>query len=532
MGQDARRPGGPADPGSFGAGHRLLTEALRAGELLGQAGPVEVRETHASLVYLTPFDAYKLKKPVDLGFLDYSTLRRRGRMCRQEVALNRRLAPDVYRGVEKVTRDRSGGFRLNGRGRVVDYLVHMRRLPDEGSLEAAARAGRASIDDLRRVGARIGGFHNEAAPAPARFGPVTFLLNAAENLAVLQPGGGTTLPAAVVEELARYFHEARQRFRGTLDARVAAGRIRDGHGDLRAEHVYLEDGIEIIDCVEFSPRYRLSDTALDFAFLVMDLTAGGFLDLIEPLVEAYERETNDRIADVMPLYCWYRALVRAKVAGVVERDPGMPEEKRQEAALSVRRYVYHALRFAREERRPVLLAVGGLPGTGKTTLAGALAAATGATVASADATRKRLGGIGPGVHPQAAIGAGLYTEEMNRRVYDGLNTDADEALRRGRSVVVDATFRRRADRERLRKLARARGARFVMVECVAPEEVVAERLRRREAVPDAWSDATLDTYRAHRAEFEPANELAPGEHLRVSTVGCLPGQVDEVLWRL
>ncbi|MBI5949454.1 MAG: AAA family ATPase [Chloroflexi bacterium] len=527
------RSGRHAGAGGFGAEHRQLVEALGAGALFGQAGPVELRETHASLVYLTPSDVYKLKKPVDLGFLDYSTLRRRGRMCRQEVALNRRLAPGVYLGVEKVTRERDGAFRLNGRGRVVDYLVHMRRLPDERSLGAMAQAGTVSADDLRRVGERIAAFHNEAAIAPARFGPSTFFRNARENLAALEAGGESTLPAAVPAKLARYLDQAPGRFGAVLHGRVAAGRIRDGHGDLRAEHVYLDgDTVEIIDCVEFSPRYRLGDTALDLAFLVMDLAAGGFPDLVEPLVEAYEAASGDAIGEVLPLYSWYRALVRAKVAGVVERDPGVTAETRWGAALSLRRYVYHALRFAREERRPVLFAVGGLPGTGKTTLAKALGAATGAAVTSADATRKRIAGLGSGVHPESALDGGLYTREMNHHVYSALAADADDALRRGRSVVVDATLRRRADRERLREAACARGARFLFVECSAPEAVVVERLQRRALTPDAWSDATIDTYQSLRAEFEPASELAPGEHVRVSTENRLAGQVDEVLWRL
>ena len=513
-----------------GADVREITDMLAdACTRQGQPGRIEVRETNASRVFLTPTEVYKLKKPVDLGFLDYSTLRRRSRMCRQEVALNRRLAPNVYIGIDRVTRARDGLVRLNGPGLVADYLVHMRRLPDDRSLDGLLHSGSATDEDLRSVGARIGAFHWDAVPVARGFGPSTFIRNARENLLQLQSCAGATLPVAIFEELAAYFEDVRSRTRRLLDKRAEAGHIRDGHGDLRAEHIYLENQVTIIDCIEFNARYRVGDTALDFAFLAMDLAASGYPDRVSPLVQSYESAAADDVAGVLPLYCWYRALVRAKVAFILEGDEGVSDETRHAAALAARRHLYHALRIARDDNQPLLLAIGGLPGTGKTTLARALSGATGAHLGSADETRKRLAGLGPGVHPASAVDTDLYGGEMNRRVYGALFEAASEALRRGRNTVLDATFRRRIDRQAARSLADRRGARFLFIECEAADTVVAERLQRRVTMPDPWSDATVETFKAHRSRYEPPHEIQHSEHLRVTSTRPLLEQVDSVL---
>lgn len=184
-------------------GHEALVRELASGTLFGAPGSIEIRETHASLVFLTPSEVFKLKKPVDFGFLNYSTLRRRGRMCRQEVVLNQRLAPDVYLGVERLTQGAGGHLQLSGRGRVVDYLVRMRRLRDEDALDARLRAGGAAADDVRRVGECIGRFHVTLDPAPRAFGPTSFLRNARDNLVALR-SSTSGFPEAVLAELEAY----------------------------------------------------------------------------------------------------------------------------------------------------------------------------------------------------------------------------------------------------------------------------------------------------------------------------------------
>jgi aminoglycoside phosphotransferase family enzyme/predicted kinase len=452
-------------------------------------------------------------------------------MCRKEVSLNQRLAPHVYLGVRRLTRAPSRGrLEIDGRGPVVDYLVQMRRLPDEQSLASRMRAGTAGGEEMAAIGEAIGRFHRGAAPASRAFGPPTFLRNSRENVAALEPYRGRLFPAAVFDELRAYWEAVRTRFGRVLERRVGDGRTRDGHGDLRAEHVYLEDGgVTVIDCVEFDPRYRRSDTALDFGFLAMDVVSSGWPDLAEPLIAGYERAAGDRVAEVLPLYCWYRALVRAKLACILAGEAEAPENLRGAAEIDARRYVYHALRFARAETTPVLAIAGGLPGTGKTTTARALATVLGAGSASADETRKRLAGLAAGTRAAAETDQGIYAPDMNERVYCSLAESASAALDRGRSFVVDATFRRRADREAMCAVAAKHGARFVMVECTAPEEVVLERLRKRSMAPDDWSDATVETFHALREQFETVDEMPAAEHVRVDSSRPPAKQVDAVL---
>lgn len=516
-------------PGSAGAAGNVAGE-IAAGRVAGIPRPVEMRETHASMVFLTETDVYKIKKPVDLGFLNYSTLHRRALMCRAEVDLNRRLAPGVYLGVGRITREADGGLRLDGMGQPVEYVVHMRRLPDSAALGALLASGEAEAAELQRIGTVIGRFHTEARPGPASYGPATLFRNAHDNISALGENSSAVVKRLVAESR-DYLARMESRLKPVLQSRVSEGRIRDGHGDLRAEHVYVLPEVTIIDCIEFARRFRTSDTGLDFAFLAMDVAAQGYPDMVKPLVRAYEAAARDDVSRVLPFFTWYRAMVRAKVADILEHDSGASEAARMAASLAARQHLFHAVRFARGDARPHLIAVGGYSGSGKSTLARALAKVLGARVIGADETRKRLAGLGPGVHPESAIDSGIYAEEMNRRVYASMDESAGDALRRGRNVILDATFRRPADREMASAVAAHYGAVFTFVECVAPDEVIRERLRGRVTNPDPWSDATEAVYAAQRAELAAAGARISSEQT-VDTTLLIAAQTEAVLSRL
>ncbi|MBA4179138.1 MAG: gluconate kinase [Anaerolinea sp.] len=513
----------------------LVTE-LRDSGLFG-CGPrlIEVRQTHASVVFLTPSDVYKLKKPVNLGFLDYSTLRRRALMARREVDLNRRLAPSVYLGVKRLVRAPDGSLGFSDRGPAVDYLVHMRRLPDQSSLAARVASAEASEADVRRVARRIAAFHAAAAPGPARYGSGALLWrNASENLASLDSPAGRLLARPMGEEVGAFLRDFLHSRKEALAARVAAGKVKDGHGDLRCEHVYFEgDAIQIIDCIEFCSRFRFGDVALDLAFLAMDLAVAGCPRLARALVEEYELASGDGLAALMPFCMSYRATVRSKVALVRAGEPEFGVAGQGSACLEAARYLYAALRFSRGDETPWLVAVGGLTGSGKTTAARLLSAVLPAGVVSADETRKRLAGLGPDEHRYLPAGEGLYSAEMNRAVYRRLAERAEAALRRGEWAILDATYRRRADREALRELARRLGARFLFVECTAPEEVVRARLAGREARGgDPWSDGTWETYRSQQASFEPLAGPERADSMVLPTALGQMEQANRVLGRL
>jgi predicted kinase len=283
----------------------------------------------------------------------------------------------------------------------------------------------------------------------------------------------------------------------------------------------------VIDCIEFNQRFRCIDVASDLAFLVMDLATSGYPDFADMLLDAYVAASSDDVRPLMPVACAYRAFVRGKVALLRAGEGELGEEARAAALLDARKAFFHALRFAREERRPLLVLTGGLTGTGKSTLARGLAPALGAMIVSADETRKRLAGLGAYERAGDGQDTGIYAPEMNARVYAALGEAARGALARGRSIVLDATFRRAADREAMRDIAAAALAQFLAVSCTAPDEVVRARLEARAAGRgDAWSDGTWDVYLAQRRE---AVEAAGAGILAVDTTRPVEAQVGAVL---
>jgi aminoglycoside phosphotransferase family enzyme len=293
---------------------------------------VEVRQTHASAVFLAGEDVYKLKKPVDFGFLDFSTLAKRGRMCRQEVGLNRRLAPSVYLGVERLV-ERGGALRVGGAGRLVDYLVHMRRLDDESSLAAAVRGGAATTAGIEAVAEMLAAFHLKSARGlqiDAYGAPAAIRRNVDENFLQMQPFIGVTITRETLAEIRERSVAFLADNAGLLQERVARGCIRDCHGDLRAEHVYFEPGgISIIDCIEFNERFRYGDVASDVAFLAMDLTRLGREDLADVFVQSYSERTPFAVGEVLDFYQCYRAFVRGKVASFRASEPELSEGARE-----------------------------------------------------------------------------------------------------------------------------------------------------------------------------------------------------------
>lgn len=522
----------------FGGTHdhppAALLKALRDPAFYAADGPVEVRETHASLVFLVGADAYKLKKPVDFGFLDYSTLARRRLMCRREVELNRRLAPGVYLGVVPVTKERKG-FALGGRGAVIDCLVHMRRLNDGNSLSALVRRREATEAGVRRVARKIAAFHSGAGRGPAidAFGrPSAIARNHEENFAQVRPFVGHAISGETFTEITEAARRYLKEQRPALLARIAGGHIRDGHGDLRAEHVYMENGVEIIDCIEFTRRFRYADTAADAGFLAMDLEAHGVPDLARAFVAEYTHASADDMGPVLGFYQCYRAFTRGKVACLRWVQPGQEQAARDSELAEARRFFHLALKYARGGGGPVLILMCGLTGTGKSTLAAALGEVLAAEVVTADEVRKRMAGVPAEAGRDEPLDTGLYAPAMNAQVYEALHAAAECTLRRGRNVILDATYRRRSDRAAAGTMARRLGAELFVIECTAPERAVRERIERRRNEGGGWSDGRWEVYLQQRAAFEPLEELRERERIAIDTTQPLAVQVAEALWAL
>lgn len=490
---------------------RLIFDLSKPGSLPGsERGGTTVVTTHGSLVFLTATHVFKVKRARDFGFFDYTTPEARRRFCEEEVRLNRRTAPAVYLGVLPVFED-DRGFSLTRPGRVADHAVHMVRLPDERSAIALVRKDRLGADDLVAFARYVANFYRHAQAAPPA--PEAMEQNVRENFDQVRPFAGRFLDAPLFAAL----ESGGLAWLETHRERLARRPSRDGHGDLRLEHVYiLDDGPVLIDCIEFAERFRVADPALDVAFLAMDLRRMGRRDLAEIFLGRFAFESGDY--DFYPLaagYETYRAFVRGKVACFVAADPATP------AALAARKRAEAAefFRLAEETGRGagaprVVLAVGGIIAAGKSTVAEALARRLAVPIVSADATRKDLAGLR---HDEQG-GAGIYEQAFTERTQAELLRRADLVLESGRGVILDTTFAEGVLRGRARDLADRHGAAFRFVECRARTDVLRERLRARKGgLSDAREDL-LDSFLA-RWEPEPEGESGAPSHIVLDTTG-------------
>jgi aminoglycoside phosphotransferase family enzyme/predicted kinase len=504
-------------------GRSLVRDLMRA-EAYPQprTGAAELQQTHASWVFLTDDEAWKVKRPVDFGFLDYSDAEKRRRCCEDEVALGRRLAPDVYLGVHPVYEGREG-FSFLGPGTVVDHAVRMRRLPDEDSAASMLGSDRLTPLHLRRLAERLADFYAQC-PVVAELGsPALLLANIRENHEQMAPFAGRFVDGGLIERVHDWQEQQVAALREHLAGRVAAGRIRDGHGDLRLEHVYFTQGRPdaplVIDPIEFNRRLRGADEALDAAFLAMELDAANRPELSAWFLSCFAQATNDYdFFPVLDLYLSYRAWVRAKVACFVAADPQTPPTKAARKAAEAARLM--ALAASYIDRRPArprpVIAVGGMIAAGKTTLAEALGLAEQLVVVSSDATRKHLGGLRATDPGHAA----LYHEPVTRRTYEELFRRAGTVVASGRGVVMDATFRDASVRAAAAAVARQAGGAgrpFLFVELACQEEVLRQRLRRRTREITV-SDAREEQLQRFRREYRPASEIPD----RMVLDGCQP----------
>jgi aminoglycoside phosphotransferase family enzyme/predicted kinase len=444
----------------------------------GGTGGAGVAETHAGIVFFVGDRAYKMKKPVNLGFLDFSTPERRERACHREVELNRRFSPDVYLGVLDV---------VDSAGSPCDHLVVMRRMPADRRLAALVEA-RAPVDGHLRAVARLIAAAHAAAPRSPEIsaeGTRDALLERwTASFDQVRPFQGRVLdaaPATEIEELTNRFLRGRKTL---FDERIAAGRVIDGHGDLIADDIFcLDDGPRVLDCIEFDDRLRRLDGLDDAAFLAMDLERLHAAAAAERFMDWYADYAGDPAPpSLRHHYIAYRAFVRTKVA-CLRWNQGAAD-----AAADARAFAGIALRHLRAGA-VTLIMVGGLPGTGKSTVAGALADRLGATLLSSDRIRKELAGVAPAAPAAAPYGAGLYTPAWNGRTYQALGERVELLLARGETVIVDASFTSAWQRAAVAGVGERMAAEVVALRCEAPADLAADRLRTR---PRGVSDADPD----------------------------------------
>lgn len=492
-------------------------------ELCGDGGPaVETIETHVSWVLLGA-EVFKIKKPVTLPFLDYASLEARERFCHEEVRINRRLAPTTYLGVVPIYRDAQGRFSFHPRGEIADWAVRMRRLDDDARADVMLARGTLTPDAIDRIASGIARFHEtcETGPEIAQAGSIEAIeRNVLDNFDAARTLPAHLVPAKDTWEVEAWQLAVLRGHRADFERRIADGRIRDGHGDLRLEHVFFtgEATFEVIDGIEFDPRYRHADVGADVAFLTMDLRRLGRVDLAERLLARYARETNDfDLYGVVDFYESYRAMVRAKIASMVASEAMVDDARWAGALAQARRDLVLALSARhRTVLPPLVVAVAGGIAAGKSTLANALADELGAPVIEADRTRKHMLGLASTTHADVAAWSGPYDVGFSDRVYAEVLRRAAIVLASGRSVVLDASFRSKEARHAARELAATFGVPFRLLECTAARETCRTRLRARDRAT-ATSDGRLEIYDAFASSFEPIRELPPTEHFTIDT---------------
>ena len=496
---------------------------------------VRLIQTHVSFIFVTKQFVYKVKKPVELGFLNFTTLERRQFYCHEELRLNRRLAPEIYLEVVPV-RLTPRGASLCGDGEVIDYAVKMLRLPEELMMSRLLAEGGVTATQVRCLARIVARFHLAAATGPeiARYGePGAILANWEENFTIVAPFVGRTISREDFRLIRGWVREFLDGNMLLFQRRVTDGFIREGDGDLHGGNICLTDPPVIFDCIEFNERFRCLDTAADIAFLLMDLEYYGAGRLVKEFVAEYCAITKDPGAgELLPFYELYRTVIRGEVESIKSGQQELSPEEREEAGESARRHFRLARGLIiRENLSPTLFITCGLSGSGKSALASELSLQLGLDHFSSDRLRKQLAGLTPTERCSDDQRDALYGHSFTRKTYDRLLEAAQEALREGRNVIVDATFRERRERMAFHHLAATLGVRFVILRFRAPETVILERLQAREQQRDVISDARESVYFSQKNEFEPP-ETFEGELMVVDTTQTLLHTVDALLTSL
>jgi len=504
----------------------LVAGLLRPEAYPHPADQVELIETHISWVLLAGEFAYKVKKPVELGFLDFREFEQRRIFCEEELRLNRFWAPELYLDVVPIGLQ-DGKPRVGGNSPAVEYAVRMRRFDQVLRLDHQLEAEKLTNNDMLDLAAEIAARHQAA----DRVGPPGRLLLATKRLMWdnFDDLIGEVSDNRIVA-LHRWTKESLARHEATLKERCQNGSYRECHGDLHLGNIVrLASGIKAFDCIEFSEELRHIDVVADYGFLVMDLAARDWTDLAYVFLNRYLEVSGDYAGvALLRLFVVYRSLVRAKVAAIRRRER-LPGESRDEDTRTIEHYCALAQTWA-EPGRPLLVVMTGLSGSGKTWLSTRLMAAMPALRIRSDLERKRLFGLAETADSHSGIGTGIYGPDAGKAVYERMFALAAPMLEAGFDTILDATFTDAASREQSRHLAAKCGAGFVLVQATAPLGVLQERVQRRTMAGSDASEADLAVLQHQLDAAQPpsSSELASAVTVATDTDVNMATVVDQI----
>jgi len=480
----------------------------------------ELLETHISFVLLTGHYAYKFKKPLDLGFLDFTTLDKRKFYCREELRLNRRFAPDIYLDVIAVTGTPDRPV-LDGDGEPLEYAVKMLQFPKDAELDSVLKNGNLTSVHMDELARRVAGFHERAAVAPedSPFGTLESVRRSAlDNFTAIRDSFRLDDCKERLEKQESWTIQSLQQLARFISGRKQEGHVRECHGDLHLGNIALFEGKPVpFDCIEFSEDFRFIDVINEIAFLIMDLDARGKSPLSFRFLDSYLQSTGDYEGlRLLRLYCVYRALVRCKVTCIRLSQDDLDAPERHRKSVLSRHYLELADHYTKAPA-VALLITHGLSGSGKTTWTQPLLERVGAIRVRSDVERKRLHGLGAGAQSTSGLQVGIYKKESTAETYDRLLSLAGVILECGYPVIVDATFLQKELRVKFRCFAEDRHIPFAVLDFQAGEEDLRQRIREREKSGTDASEAGTDVLDYQIDHREPLDDTETDRAVVIDT---------------